>query len=268
MDSKLPKYVELKTLRVLTLIANKPETGPQDTVTVTPVISDVTETSSLTYEAYGCVDPGVSIGADPSCSGNPTRVLIAQDSITTSSNLEMSQNFTGNAPSLTVTIPASAIIFNQRSTQDQFNGVSYLVEYKLTNSKGEQVIAIKRIVVSTKSNTDRNTNPTATEINANSTSLTSFPTSGVFNLKITLASGSNQSYPVLKDDGSQEIRSEDVTTTWFITDGSLKYFRTTNDDTNEYTAPDSLPTDRKAFLISISRDSRGGVSVRRLCGGC
>ncbi|MCB0368501.1 MAG: hypothetical protein KDD45_03435, partial [Bdellovibrionales bacterium] len=66
-SSNLPKYVELKGLRIITLIADSPEVDPSTTVSITPVISDITETSSLNYIAYGCIDPGVSEGATPSC---------------------------------------------------------------------------------------------------------------------------------------------------------------------------------------------------------
>lgn len=269
-ESKMPKYVELKDLRILTLVANTPEVDAGATVTVTPVISDINETTSLSYEAYGCIDPGVALGAKPSCDGNQTKTLLSQGTITSASNSEMAQNFTGSAPTFTVSVPANAVIFSQRSSVDQYNGVSYLVTYKITNSSGQSVDSFKRIIVSLKSASDKNTNPAVNNILSQGTALASnaLPTSGIYNLQMELGTNAAQSYPFKKADESIETRSEEITTTWFITDGSLKYFRSTNQDSNEFTAPDSLPTTRKSFLFSVSRDSRGGVTVKRICGGC
>jgi hypothetical protein len=270
VDSKLPKYIELSGLRILTLVASTPEVDAGSTVTITPVISDINETTSITYEAYGCIDPGVALGAKPTCDGNQTKTLLSQGTITSASNSEMAQNFTGNAPSFTATIPANAVIFSQRSSIDQYNGVSYLVTYKITNSSGQSVDSFKRVIVSIKTASDKNTNPVVNNILSQGSALASnaFPISGKFTLQMDLGTNAAQTYPFKKADESIENRSEEITTTWFITDGSLKYFRSANQDTNEFTAPDSLPITRKSFLFSVSRDSRGGVTVKRICGGC
>lgn len=268
--SQLPKYVELDQLRVLTLIADKPEVGPGETVTITPVISDIKETASLTFEAYGCIDPGVSAGAKATCDNNPTQILLGQGTITSSTSSEMSQNFSGSAPSFTLNIPASSVIFSQRSSMDQFNGVSYLVTYKVSNTSGQNVLSFKRILVSNKSSSDKNTNPGVQNILSQGQALgvNNFPLNGKFSLQMELVTGAAQSYQVQLDDGSFSTRTEEITTTWFITDGSLKYYRSNAQDTNEFTAPEALNSLRKSFLFSVTRDSRGGVSVKRVCGGC
>jgi hypothetical protein len=269
-DSKLPKYVDLTELRVLTLIADLPETDPGSTVNITPVISDVTETTSLSYEAYGCIDPGVSSGASATCQGNTTQTLLAQGTLTSATNSEMSQNFTGSAQSFSVTIPSGAVIFSQRSSVDQYNGVSYLVTYKITNTTGKSVTAFKRIIVSNKASIDKNTNPTINNILSQGSALANnaLPLNGKFSIQVELAASAAQSFPFKLSDESIETRTEDIITTWFISDGSLKYFRSTSQDANEFTAPETLPAGRKSFLFSVSRDSRGGVSVKRICGGC
>lgn len=269
-DSKLPKYTDLSELRVLTLIADQPEVDPGATVTITPIISDINETSGLNYEAYGCIDPGVSLGAKPSCDGLSTKSLLAQGSITTASNTDMAENFTGQAPSFSAAIPNAILMFAQRSAPDQFNGVSYLITYSLTNSTGKNVFSFKRIIVSNKSASDKNTNPTISNILSQGIALTNntFPISGKYTLQTEFSASTLQSFPYKLADESIETRQEEITTTWFITDGSLKYFRSTNEDSNEFTAPDSLPLTRKSFLISVSRDSRGGVAIKRICGGC
>lgn len=269
-DSKLPKYVELQDLRILTLIADTPEVDPGASVTITPVISDINETTSLSFEAYGCIDPGVSLGAKPTCEGNTTKTLLGQGTITTASSLDMAQNFTGSAPSFTATMPSNVVMFSQRSSVDQYNGVSYLITYKISNTAGKSVESFRRILVSNKNASDKNTNPAINNILSQGAALgnNALPVAGKFTLQVELGANAQQIYPFKKADESIENRVEEITTTWFITDGSLKYFRSTNQDTNEFTAPESLPSIRKSFLISVSRDSRGGVAIKRICGGC
>lgn len=269
-DSKMPKYVELSELRVLTLIVDKPEVNPGETIVVTPLVSDVYEATSLTYEAYGCIDPGISKGAEPSCNGNATKVSLSQGTITAGSNTEMAQNFTGSAPSFSAAIPADVVIFNQRSEIEKFNGLSYLIEYKISNTRGQTVSTVKRVIVSNKTSDQKNLNPVVDQMQSNGTALSSnaYPVSGKYNLTMSFTPASFQTYVLRKDDNSTESRGEELTTTWFITDGTLKYYRSLNSEVNEYTAPDALSTVRKNFLISVSRDSRGGVTYKRVCGGC
>lgn len=270
MDSKLPKYVELNELRVLTLVVDKPEVSPGESVTITPIISDINETTSLSFEAYGCVDPGVALGAEPSCANSPMKVGLSAGTITSTTNSDMAQNFTGTATSFNATIPIDAIIFNQRSDSDKYNGVGYLIEYKISNTNGQTVNAIKRILVSNKTSSEKNLNPVVDQLQSNGVALgnNDFPLNGKFTINMLFATNSFQVYTLKKDDGSIENKSEEMTTTWFITDGALKYFRSTNQDSNEYQAPPTVPTTRKSFLISISRDSRGGATYKRICGGC
>ncbi|MBL7546080.1 MAG: hypothetical protein JNL11_19830 [Bdellovibrionaceae bacterium] len=269
-DSKLPKYVELNELRVLSLIADKPEVNPSELVSITPIISDINENTALTFEAFGCIDLGVSLGAEPSCHSNPTKVSLSQGTITSATNAQMAQNFTGTAPAFTAFIPPASSIFSQRSSTDQTNGIGYLIEYKISNSRGQSVNTIKRILVSNKSNDQKNLNPVIDQFQSNGATIgvNDFPLNGVYKIALTFDATSFQTYRLTKDDGSSETQGEQLTTTWFITDGSLKYFRSMNQDSNEYTAPAALPGNRKSFLISISRDSRGGAVFHRICGGC
>lgn len=269
-DSKLPKYVELTDLRVLSLIADKPEVNPGESVTLTPIISDVNETTSLRYEAYGCIDPGIALGAEPSCANNSTKIALNQGTITSTTTPDMAQNFTGAAEPITAIIPTDAIIFNQRSEVDKYNGIGYLIEYTISNTRGQNVSTIKRILVSNKTSVEKNLNPVVDQLQADGTGLgnNDFPLNGKFTINMLFSPSSFQVYSLKKDDGSTENKSEELTTTWFITDGTLKYFRSTNQNTNEYEAPATAPTTRKSFLISISRDSRGGATYKRICGGC
>ncbi|MCK6597703.1 MAG: hypothetical protein L6Q37_05005 [Bdellovibrionaceae bacterium] len=269
-ESKLPKYVELKDLRVLSLVADKPEVNPGSSVTVTPIISDINETSSLNYIATGCIDPGVSLGAKATCENSSSKVTLAEGSINSSSNSEMAENFTGQAPSFSFSIPNSEVIFSSRSAQDQFNGVAYLLTYEVNNTRGEKVSAYRRILVSNKSSDAKNLNPVVNQIfsQGNALSANAYPLNGIYTLSLGIDNNSFQSYEVQLTNGDIETRVEELTTTWFITDGSVKYFRSSQLDSNEFTAPETLPSTRKSFLISVTRDSRGGIAIKRICGGC
>lgn len=263
----LPKYVELHELRVLGLIASSPEVDAGGSTTITPLISDVTETTSLSYEAVGCIEPALGLGAEPTCDGNSTAVAL-QSGVLNSGNMVAAKGFTGTATSFSVTTPGAGVMFAQRSSQDQFNGLSYLVTYKVTNSAGQTVKSFKRILVSTRAAGNKNNNPVVNGILANGSSLTTtLPAGQALSINLNLGTPAAESYSVQKTDGSQENRSEELLTTWFITDGELKYYRSTGNEINTWTAPGAQPTGRDVYLLSVTRDGRGGLAFQKNCFG-
>lgn len=266
-EDKLPKYSELRDLRILALIASQPEINAGATTTITPIISDITETTNLTYEAVSCLDPGVGIGAEPTCDGSSSAIAL-QSGTLNSGNMTAAKSFTGAATAFSVTVPASNIIFAQQSSQNQFNGISYLVTYKITNSSGYSVKSFKRILVSTRSASEKNNNPNLTSILGNNSALSSsLPANQSLSLRLNLGTPAAETYSYQKSDGSTETRNEELLTTWFITDGNLKYSRTVGLDTNTWDAPANLPSGRDVFIITVIRDGRGGVSYTRNCFG-
>lgn len=256
-----PKYNELASLRVITLITSTPEVNAGSTVTITPWISDVTGAGrALTYSATACLDPGVGYGADPSCDSVPGKVTIATNSSVTST-LNAANVFTAAADTFNVTVPLSAIIFAGRTARDQYNGVNYLVVYSLQSNDGVVVKSFKRIVVSTKAAADLNTNPTFTDILRGGSSLSALPT-GEVTLEVSYPASSLQAYPQMGTDGTVTTLIESLTITWFISDGKMKYQRTVNSDINTYTAASSLGNGRtKALFLGLMRDGRGGAAV-------
>lgn len=268
-DNSLPKYVEINSLRILNIQVSdgsgNAEFNPGDVVTVTPFISDINNSGTLSYEAKACIDPGVAYGSEPSCESSNSMVTVGSGNI---SSVDVSSNYTGAANVLSVTLPATAVIFAGRSNQDKYNGVSYLLTYKLISSDGRSVKSFKRIVVSTK--TTKNKNPVVNDILSNGAAITSLPLTLV-SLSLQFGSGgggsgsgvnaSLESYSQLQSDGSYKTSNEELLTTWFISDGSLKYYRTVNADANEYTGPATAPAGRKGFIISVTRDGRGGSAV-------
>jgi hypothetical protein len=259
-DDIFPKYVQLGGLRVLAIHSEKTsapgqaEYSPGDTVTVTPHVSDFgSGARTLTYEAVGCLDPGVSYGVDASCAGSATAVTLASGTFT----LSASDSYTGAGPSFQVTIPST--IFALRTAIDQYNGVAYLVTYRLT-APGAAVSSFKRLIVSSDSKT-KNQNPALSSILAGGTALTSMP-AGEVELSAGLTAGAEEAYLAMKSSGELDPRTEQVVTTYFITDGTLGFYRTSVGQTTKYTPVYPAPSDHTALIVAVSRDNRGGVAVK------
>jgi len=260
----LPKYNRLESLRILALVASVPEVDAGGTTTITPIVSDITETTSLTYEAVGCIS---LTSVDTSCSGNPTALTIQAGTLN-SGDMIPTRSFTGAAASFTVPIPATGVIFNQRSSQDQFNGISYLVTYSVRNTRGDSIQSFRRIVVSTRPLAEKNKNPILNDVLANGAALTTtLPASQKLSMTPSFGATTTESFRVLTDSGSYRTDTEEVVTTWFATDGELKYYRSVASEENIFTAPDALPAGRDAFLIAVTRDGRGGIAFTRKCFG-
>jgi len=258
-DSKFKKSSTLDSLRVLTIKADQPEVAAGTTVVLTPFVSDINETTSLTYSASGCIDPGVSLGAEPEC--DSSSVIATNQTITT---LNSASLFTGDANTISVTIPATSVIFAGKSSIDQFNGVSYLFTYRLTNSSGQTVRSFKRIVVSTKST--KNTNPSGNSILGNGTALTSYPFGFSGKLSLSVNNASLESYQFQDSNSVLTSFNESLLTSWHYTDGSSKFLRTVDSDEVQFDALASSLSNRKSLLIAIIRDKRGGVQTIRLQG--
>ena len=256
-EDDFPEYVELKELRVLALQAGSSggtsEYSPGDNVTITPIISDYFGGSrTLTYEAFACVDPGLKVGAEPTCNGVPGAVSVGSGTAAAPAT----QRTGSTATTFSVNIPSN--LLDQRSAADRYNGVNYLVTYKLT-AGSEVVQSFRRILVSENTKA-KNNNPQTTAILANGAALTALPT-GKVELSVSYPAGSVENYSSKKADGSLANATESLTTTWFRTDGELKFYRTVNADTNTYTPPAAAPAGRQALIVGVTRDDRGGVTV-------
>lgn len=258
-ENDFPEYAALDRLRVLALVvdaAGKSEVNPGETVTLIPWVSDVGNGGPWTTEVEHCLDLGGASLGEPSCAGNPTRQSAPSGTITT---LNAGNTFTAEADSFTVQVPANAL--DNRTPQAKYNGVSYLVFYKVTSATGASVSSFKRILVSDPAKTAKNSNPVLNSVRSAGTAFTTLPPGPTYTLTPEFAAGSSESYSYLKDDGSLATATETMITTWFYTDGEMKFERTLGDDANEYKIPNGYPTTRSAFLILVARDGRGGTAV-------
>lgn len=248
------EYSKLEDFRVLALLPDLPEVSPGATVVITPYLSDVANTGPYTFVAKSCFDPGVAYGAKPTCDGGSGVVDIASGAVTGLS----ATAYTGTVNSFSVAIPAGILALY--SNVDQYNGVSYLVTYDVTNSQGKTISSFHRIVVSTR--TTKNSNPVIADIMSNGTSLGTTPAASQVDLSVSLATGYQENYDYKKSDGTLVGATETSLITYFYMDGSTKYFRTANPgDVNTYTAPDSYPSGRDSYIVVVVRDGRGGVAA-------
>jgi hypothetical protein len=258
-SSDLPDYNVLSSLRVLALQADHPEAHPGDTVVITPYLSDVYGAGrALTYSAVACVDPGTAYGAVPTCIGSPTLSVLATQLTAT----PLPGQATGTTSTISVAIPSTML--TGQSTQNSYNGVSYLFLYTI-NGGAETVTAYKHILVVDPSKTSLNSNPdSAGPIDilfngAASATVTSLP-SGDQSLSLQYVAGAQESYQVMNSDGSFQSLVEQLTTTWFITDGTEDQYRTINQGATTWSPPGGEPATRKVVLVGVVRDGRGGVS--------
>lgn len=269
MDNSLPKYSKLESLRVVAMVADTPDVAAGSTPTITPWIADpLGGTRALRARAVGCVDPGVSLGADPTCDGNPTfRELVAETALAWPDANDSTDRAGAAQPTVSLSAGDTASILTGRTAADRFNGVAYLVIYQVWAADGSaRVNALKRILVSDKSaiaGQTRNANPALTDILGNGASFAAFPAAAV-NLLAQIGAGSAEAYKALKADGGAVDRTEEIVTSWFITDGELKYFRTVGSDVTLYTPPSARPSGRNAVIMAVARDGRGGeVAAKR-----
>lgn len=253
-DDKLKKIYKLDSFRILGIQANRPEVSvfhlPTE-VALTPIMSDVNGDGRwIKVQISGCADPGVSLGADPSCEYAADRIDYAYDDF---NPLHLKENlYSGPMTSINVSIPAG--ILDGRNIFDKYNGFSYLVTFKFIVS-GEIFKSYKRVVVSTKAQADLNTNPTAASINFNNSTLTAVPKSEG-SLDMFLASGAENNL-ILNLDGQYQILSEELGIAWFVSSGQVNSSLTLVNEQNLYTPSQPVPTN--LVVIAVIRDGRGGL---------
>ena len=254
----LPEFNRLESLRILGFQTPTPEVNPGATVTLKPIVSDINATS-LTFSVSACLDLGISYGAAATCVGNPSRDVIATN--TTLTLPGSTESWTGFADSFNVIVPIDTVIFAGRQAYEKFNGVNYLVEYTLTNDRGESVTSIKRILVSESAKTSKNQNPVTSQILADGSPMNSLNLGAKVNLSTDLNFTSAEAFTLQNANGETFARTEKLITTWFITDGETKFYRSSGTDVNEFTGPAAAPTGRAFYLMALTRDDRGGTSL-------
>jgi hypothetical protein len=253
----LPKYSLLTNLRVLALQADLPEAHPGDNIIVTPYLSDPNGGGrAITFSAEVCVDPGVVYGADPTCVGNPTRVVLNNQSPAAA----LPGRWTGDTTPVNFAIPALILI--GRSAVEKYNGVSYLFTYQVF-AGAETVRSFKKILVVDPTKVTLNTNPTTAGpidilFNGVASAGVAVLPSAEQSLGLSYNAADQEAYAVQSPDGSLQGQVEELTTTWFITEGEVLTYRTVGAEETTW-APSSAPFALAVAVIAVVRDGRGGV---------
>jgi len=256
----LPDYNKLEDLRIVALKVDLPEVNPGTEVSVNALVSDIGgDGRTLSYSLISCTDPGVAYGAEPNCDNASDKIEVAEGTIT---NLTEENSFTLDQDPVAVAVPSS--VLDLYSDIESYNGVAYLIVYTLTAENGDSVKGFKRVVITSETKTAKNSNPTIIEIvDENGNELSELPQEET-DYKISVSSNSSENYTeyILAD--SLTSLEEVITTTWFVSDGAMKYYRTINENYNSLTPPTVLPTDRPAVIVVVSRDGRGGVDYQKI----
>jgi hypothetical protein len=257
--STFKDYIKLGDIRVLAIVADKPETSAGQVVQITPYLSDINGSGrSLFYSAAGCLDPGIAYGASPSCDSSATLQTLATNTAITGLT---SPNYTGFVNSFNVTIPATSVVFALRTTVEKFNGIGYLVTYKISDATGTTLLSsYKRIVVSNQSTPKANPVTSAVKT-ADGTSLTALPVTSAV-LTPSFSTDSTAQYQGMAADGTVSLLDITLTTTWFISDGSMSRFRTNGVESNTFTSPTPAPSTRNTLIITVTHNGRGGIAVQ------
>ena len=261
----LPKYQALSDLRILTIVVDKPEVNPGDTVTFTPVLSDLNGQGRLiNFAVQACVDPGVANGADPTCL-NPDPASMQTGTITIPAGA--SQTYTGPVTSFFLTMPDANTIFANRSPADQYNGVIYLVQYNISVPNGPAINSFLRVFVSdATTKTQKNQNPSITSVDLNDSPIpdTIQMPASASNFRVISPASSSETYQVMQNDGSFLTRTEEMLNTWFVSDGEFDFSRTTGSTENLWTPPGAKPSNRGMVILVVTRDGRGGSVFQKI----
>ncbi len=251
----LPIYSHLDSLRVLALIADQPEVAPGASVNITPYISDATGAGrALKYSAVACPDPGISLGATPSCTGSTQAVTLAASQALTLPTL--AHSYTGAANVISVAVPANLLI--GQGTINTYNGVSYLVTYELSASDGTSTSAFKRIIVS--QGHGLNSNPSISDVLLSGVSFAAMPTLAS-SLLPSIPAAAAEAFNYLDSSATLVAASENLLLTWFTNAGDFQYIRTDSISANQFTPGKSPPVTGHNTFVFVLRDGRGGEAI-------
>ncbi len=242
------------------------DAAPGDTIKVRPYLSWVNGGgATVTWSMVACRDPGIAFGANATCTGAPDRVVVMTQ--TTPVVIGDSTNaWTDFMPEIPVTIPADFFTnagFGVTNASTQYNGASYLIFLSVYGPLGDTDSTMSQVVVTTRTGADLAVNPSFDNIQqADGTALTTYPGAKV-SLK-AVYSGVTPTYPARDGSGNPVTSDNGSLINWYFSDGTLSANTTDQTVTTTDWTPSSKPSSRASVIVGILRDSRGGVSVKRI----
>lgn len=250
-DDRFTRVETLNGFRIIGIRADNPEVAPGGNANISLYVSDVNgggRTINGTYE--GCIDPGISLGAEVRCDHDPGAVSGVYIVDTTVPDLA-NNLFTGFSGNVNITVPGT--IFLGRSAREQFNGVGYIVIFRFTVD-GKSTTAFKRIISTNRGSF--NANPAGAGILLNGAVLASIPKKDD---RLTVTGLTPETFTFQNVDGSSETRTEDLEVGWYVSEGKFDRPKSTYGETVKFLedAPISL------LLVAVIRDDRGGMEIVR-----
>lgn len=266
---KFSSVSHLDRLKILAIEVDRPEITYDPnvdsyTVQVLPFVSDIGGTGDLMIEWQVCLDPGVSLGASPSCDGFSVASQPLQTGVSPavgqSAEIFGDKTRTGKPQSgaISLTFPFPRTLWSLYSQAQRSNGVAALVLMKVRRvSDGMTISGFRRVLISDRS--QPNLNPILTDIKGDGVSLNGLPPGPV---ALTFESGTApENYEFHKSDGSKISRAEVFEVSWFTSDGALEVSRTRDGENNRWDITNvEKPGAGKVVLVAVLRDGRGGVS--------
>jgi hypothetical protein len=260
-----PQFTKLDRLRIMALVVDTPEVqnpaAGTTNVNLDVYLSDLNGTGNVSIDVQSCLDPGVSLGAAPSCVGAFYASAVQNVSVTAPAGQPAgtfgSPERTGkpSTGSISVGLQIPAGLLSAFSSALQYNGVPYLITVTATRG-AETVRTFKRVLMSTKT---ANANPVLADLLSNGASLAALPVADV-ELSFT-ATGTPESYQFMNTEGVLKPQTEVYETTWFITDGEIENPRTQLGQTITWKVPGAAPAGRQSVVVGVLRDGRGGTNV-------
>lgn len=254
-NDDLPKVETLSGFRVLAIVADNPEAAPGATVTLSLLLSDINgagRTISGTWRA--CEDPGIALGATPSCENVSGATASSAFSVNFSDS-DFGSSYTGLDTALTFNVNIPATILDGANAVELQNGKGYVVVFRFT-VEGREVRAFKTIIVS--SRTTKNSNPgNPTSILLNGSTLNSLPKEGD-SLSIPDLTD-EETYQAFFSDGSLNTITESYNLSWYISKAKLSAGKVAEGDSVKL---QSSPRDEPFVAVVVVRDERGGIGHR------
>lgn len=250
------KFSELGELRIMGIVADKPEIDGTRTddvqVVLTPYLSDIFGGGrKFTVIVASCLDPGVSQGASPRCLDPKFAVYPNGNTFDTSVLAE--KNYTGAMDAVTITIPNPAQLIAGRDEQQRYNGINYLVVFRLEHG-ATNLTAVKSISISERKALNRNPEIKEIVLDEEAAAATLAPTD--IDVSFTKA-GEQENYTEMSADGSIDSLTESYVITWFYSLAKIKPSRILFGQQSKY---------KSAFfehtIVAVVKDRRGGTAVK------
>jgi hypothetical protein len=258
----VPPSNHLGPLRILALVADKPEASLGDTITITPYVSDFDGGGRSLYfsaSVYLCPHPRNSYAGSRCMYSSPpdTVELVSQQAVTGLA----APNYTGSVTPVTFTLPATLTGFADFPAYQQFNGLEISVYYSLSTEDGAaRYEATKAIRVST--NPTKNSNPVITSLLLDGAVATRAPLQRT-SLSANIPAASVETYD--RKDSDNVLSTgipEHIETVWYVSEGEIDSYRSFGLGGSITWTPPAESSGRDLVIVGVAFDAEDTLDGR------